>query len=155
MILEAKSLSNFINNDSSLVFLMFSKNLINLSFMTLKKKSRIHPTATKYQSSLLDNVIKMEQVIGKEEGDMLSAENISLVKQMAQHVAEIRRLVAELVERRKVANRISSERDKAIAYHDTVAPMLEEIRGHIDQLELVVDNELWTLPKYRELLFIV
>ena len=99
--------------------------------------------------------VKMEQVIGKEEGDMLSAENISLVKQMAQHVAEIRRLVAELVERRKVANRISSERDKAIAYHDTVAPMLEEIRGHIDQLELVVDNELWTLPKYRELLFIV
>ena len=117
--------------------------------------NHIIPTATKYQSSLLDNVIKMEQVIGKEEGDMLSAENISLVKQMAQHVAEIRRLVAELVERRKVANRISSERDKAIAYHDTVAPMLEEIRGHIDQLELVVDNELWTLPKYRELLFIV
>ena len=74
---------------------------------------------------------------------------------MAVHVAEIRRLVAELVERRKVANRIVSERDKAIAYHDTVAPMLEAIRSHIDKLELVVDNELWTLPKYRELLFIV
>ena len=117
--------------------------------------NHIIPTATKYQSSLLDNVIKMEQVIGKEEGDRLSAENIQLVKEMAEHVAEIRRLVAELVERRKVANRISSERDKAIAYHDTVAPMLEEIRSHIDQLELVVDNELWTLPKYRELLFIV
>ena len=105
--------------------------------------------------SLLDNVIKMEQVIGKEEGDRLSAENISLVKQMAQHVAEIRRLVDEMVERRKVANRIACEREKAIAYHDTVAPMLESIRYHIDQLELVVDNELWTLPKYRELLFIV
>ena len=117
--------------------------------------NHIVPTATKYQSSLLDNVIKMEQVIGKEEGNRLSAENIELVKQMAEHVAEIRRLVAELVERRKVANRIASERDKAIAYHDTVAPMLEEIRSHIDNLELVVDNELWTLPKYRELLFIV
>ena len=117
--------------------------------------NHIIPTATKYQSSLLDNVIKMEQVIGKEEGDRLSAENISLVKQMAQHVAEIRRLVDEMVERRKVANRIASEREKAIAYHDTVAPMLESIRHHIDQLELVVDNELWTLPKYRELLFIV
>ena len=117
--------------------------------------NHIVPTATKYQSSLLDNVIKMEQVIGKEEGDRLSAENIELVKEMAQHVAEIRRLVTELVERRKVANRIASERDKAIAYHDTVAPMLEEIRSHIDDLELVVDNELWTLPKYRELLFIV
>ena len=117
--------------------------------------NHIIPTATKYQSSLLDNVIKMEQVIGKEEGDRLSAENIALVKEMAQHVAEIRRLVDEMVERRKVANRITNERDKAIAYHDTVAPMLESIRYHIDHLELVVDNELWTLPKYRELLFIV
>ena len=117
--------------------------------------NHIIPTATTYQSSLLDNVIKMEQVIGKEEGDRLSAQNIELVKQMAQHVAEIRRLVDEMVERRKVANRIASEREKAIAYHDTVAPMLESIRHHIDQLELVVDNELWTLPKYRELLFIV
>jgi glutamine synthetase len=117
--------------------------------------NHIIPTATKYQSSLLDNVIKMEQVIGKEEGDRLSSENIELVKQMALHVSEIRRLVAELVERRKVANRIACEREKAIAYHDNVAPMLEEIRTHIDQLELVVDNELWTLPKYRELLFIV
>ena len=68
-------------------------------------------------------------------------------------VSEIRRLVNEMVERRKVANRIAGERDKAIAYHDTIAPMLEEIRAHIDKLELVVDNELWTLPKYRELLF--
>jgi glutamine synthetase len=117
--------------------------------------NHIIPTATRNQSALLDNVIKMEQVIGKEEGDRLSAENIELVKSMAEHVAEIRRLVAELIERRKVANRIASEREKAIAYHDTVAPMLEEIRSHIDNLELVVDNELWTLPKYRELLFIV
>jgi glutamine synthetase len=96
----------------------------------------------------------MEQVIGKEEGDRLSVENISLVKEIATRTVEIRRLVCEMVERRKVANRISTERDKAIAYHDTVAPMLEEIRSHIDKLELVVDNELWTLPKYRELLFI-
>ena len=95
----------------------------------------------------------MEQVIGKEEGDKLSAENISLVKEMAMRVSEIRRLVNEMVERRKVANRVAGERDKAIAYHDTIAPMLEEIRAHIDKLELVVDNELWTLPKYRELLF--
>ena len=116
--------------------------------------NHIIPTVTKYQSSLLDNVIKMEQVMGKEEGDLLSAENISLVREIATSTAEIRRLVSQMVERRKVANRIPTERDKAIAYHDTVAPMLEEIRSHIDKLELVVDNELWTLPKYRELLFI-
>ncbi|MBR5892342.1 MAG: glutamine synthetase III [Bacteroidaceae bacterium] len=117
--------------------------------------NHIVPTATKYQSSLLDNIIKMEQVLGKEEGDRASKENIDTVRMIANSVSEIRRLVDEMVERRKVANRITQEREKAIAYHDTVAPMLESIRTHIDKLELVVDNELWTLPKYRELLFIV
>ena len=117
--------------------------------------NHIVPTATKYQSSLLDNIIKMEQVLGKEEGDNASMENIETVKQIADSVSEIRRMVAQMVERRKVANRIAEEREKAIAYHDTVAPMLESIRTHIDKLELIVDNELWTLPKYRELLFIV
>ena len=97
----------------------------------------------------------MEQVLGKEEGDNASMENIETVKQIADSVSEIRRMVAQMVERRKVANRIAEEREKAIAYHDTVAPMLESIRTHIDKLELIVDNELWTLPKYRELLFIV
>lgn len=117
--------------------------------------NHIVPTATKYQSSLLDNIIKMEQVLGKEEGDKASKENIETVKQIAVCVSEIRRLVNEMVERRKTANRIVEEREKAVVYHDTVAPMLESIRTHIDKLELIVDNELWTLPKYRELLFIV
>ena len=117
--------------------------------------NHIVPTATKYQSSLLDNIIKMEQVLGREEGHSISAENIATVKEIAMHVSEIRRMVDEMVERRKVANRIVGEREKAVAYHDTVAPMLEDIRSHIDKLEIMVDNELWTLPKYRELLFIV
>jgi glutamine synthetase len=73
---------------------------------------------------------------------------------MAEHVAEIRRLVAELIERRKVANRIDSERERAIQYHDTVAPYFEPIRQHIDRLEEVIDDELWPMPKYRELLFV-
>lgn len=117
--------------------------------------NHIVPTATKYQSSLLDNIIKMEQVLGKEEGDNASKENIDTVKQIAFSVSEIRRMVDEMVERRKVANRIKEEREKAVAYHDKVAPMLEAIRSHIDKLELIVDNELWTLPKYRELMFII
>ena len=117
--------------------------------------NHIVPTATKYQSSLLDNIIKMEQVLGKEEGDRASKENIDTVRTIANSVSEIRRMVDEMVERRKVANRIVEEREKAVAYHDTVAPMLEAIRAHIDKLELIVDNELWTLPKYRELMFIV
>ena len=62
--------------------------------------------------------------------------------------------VAELVDNRKIANKIESEREKAIAYHDTVAPLMESIRYEIDKLELLVSDELWTLPKYRELLFI-
>ncbi len=116
--------------------------------------NHIVPTVMKYQSMLLDNIIKMETVLGKEEGDRYSAENIATVKEIAMRVVEIKRMVNEMVERRKVANRISIEREKAIAYHDTVAPMLESIRAHVDSLELIVDNELWTLPKYRELLFI-
>ncbi len=117
--------------------------------------NHIVPTATKYQTVLLDNIIKMEQVLGSEEGRTISAENIATVKEIAMRVSEIRRMVDEMVERRKVANRITDEREKAIAYHDSVAPMLEDIRAHIDKLEIMVDNELWTLPKYRELLFIV
>jgi glutamine synthetase len=116
--------------------------------------NHIVPTAMKYQSSLLDNIIKMETVLGKEEGDKYSAENIATVKEIAMRVTEIKRMVNTMIERRKVANRITVEREKAIAYHDTVAPMLEDIRLHVDKLELIVDNELWTLPKYREMLFI-
>lgn len=116
--------------------------------------NHIVPTVMKYQSMLLDNIIKMETVLGKEEGDKYSAENIATVKEIATRVVEIKRMVNEMVERRKVANRINIEREKAVAYHDTVAPMLESIRAHVDSLELIVDNELWTLPKYRELLFI-
>jgi glutamine synthetase len=116
--------------------------------------NHIVPTAMKYQSSLLDNIIKMETVLGKEEGDRYSAENIATVKEIAMRVTEIKRMVNTMIERRKVANRMTVEREKAIAYHDTVAPMLEDIRLHVDKLELIVDNELWTLPKYREMLFI-
>ena len=116
--------------------------------------NHIVPTVMKYQTLLLDNIIKMETVFGKEDGDRLSEENVATVKEIAMRVTEIKRLVNGMVERRKVANRITIEREKAIAYHDKVAPMLELIRGHVDKLELIVDNELWTLPKYRELLFI-
>ncbi|MBQ0025261.1 MAG: glutamine synthetase III [Bacteroidales bacterium] len=115
--------------------------------------NHIIPIATRYQSTLLDNIIKMETVFGKEEGDMLSKENIESVKEIAKNVADIRRLVEELVSRRKVANKIESARERAVAYHDGIAPMLEDIRYRIDHLELMVDDEHWTLPKYRELLF--
>ena len=79
---------------------------------------------------------------------------MELIEEIAKCTIAIKEQVDHMIEARKVANRISSEREKAIAYHDTVVPKLEEIREYIDNLELIVDNEMWTLPKYRELLFI-
>ena len=85
---------------------------------------------------------------------MVSAEKSASIEEIAERTECIETMVENLVEARKVANKIESERDKAIAYHDTVAPIIEDIRYHIDKLELIVADELWTLPKYRELLFI-
>jgi glutamine synthetase len=117
--------------------------------------NHIIPVVTRYQSVLIDNVRKVMDIFPAEKARQVSANNITLIEKISEHESYIVENVKRLIDARKVANRIASERDKAIAYHDTVAPMLEDIRLHIDQLELVVDNELWTLPKYRELLFIV
>ena len=80
--------------------------------------------------------------------------NKGIIKEIAERTQAIETGVEELVNARKVANKIASEREKAIAYHDTVEPKMEEIRYEIDKLELIVSDECWTLPKYRELLFI-
>lgn len=109
--------------------------------------------AIEYQTKLLDNVCKMKALLG-EEAMSLSAENMAIIRKIAAHTSYIKEHVDAMVEARKVANKCLSERDKAIAYHDTIAPMLEQIRYHIDKLELIVDDQMWTLPKYRELLFI-
>ena len=116
--------------------------------------NHIIPVATEYQSKLIDNVYKMKELFPAEKASRLSAENMKLIEEIAERTIFITEHVETMVEARKVANKIESEREKAIAYHDTIAPMLEEIRYHIDKLELIVDNQMWTLPKYRELLFI-
>ncbi|MCF2576243.1 glutamine synthetase III [Phocaeicola barnesiae] len=116
--------------------------------------NHIVPVATEYQSKLIDNVFKMKGLFCEEEAASLSAENIALIKKIAEHTSYIKEHVDAMVAARKVANKIADEREKAIAYHDTIAPMLEQIRYHIDKLELIVDDQMWTLPKYRELLFI-
>ena len=77
-----------------------------------------------------------------------------MVRKIAAHICAVTKKVDEMVEARKCANRLTDMRERAIAYHDTVAPYLDEIRDHIDDLELMVDNQMWPLPKYRELLFI-
>ncbi len=116
--------------------------------------NHVVPVAIEYQTRLIDNVYKMKQLFAEEESARLSSENVAIIREIAAHTAYIKEHVDALIEARKVANRIETEREKAVAYYDTVAPMLEEIRYHIDKLELIVDNQMWTLPKYRELLFI-
>ena len=116
--------------------------------------NHIIPVATSYQSTLLKNVERMRNVLPTQEADELNARNLKLIKDIARRTASIESQVEELVAARKVANKIEDEHAKAIAYHDTIAPMFDTIRRQIDKLELVVDDALWPLPKYRELLFI-
>ena len=115
--------------------------------------NHIIPVATHYQSQLAKNVENMIDIFGKEETEKLSERNIKLIREIAERTQIIETGVENLINARKVANKIENVREKAIAYHDTVAPKMEEIRYHIDKLELIVSDELWTLPKYRELLF--
>ena len=116
--------------------------------------NHIVPVATHYQSRLAKNVLDMHQIFPAEKAEKLCARNMKLIEEIAERTQTIETGVEELINARKVANKIENEREKAIAYHDTVEPKMEKIRYQIDKLELIVADELWTLPKYRELLFI-
>ncbi|MCH4148678.1 MAG: glutamine synthetase III [Prevotella sp.] len=116
--------------------------------------NHIIPVATHYQSQLAKNVQNMYDIFPENEASNLTARNKEIIKEIAERTQSIETGVEELVNARKVANKIEDARERAIAYHDTVAPKMEEIRYQIDKLELIVSDELWTLPKYRELLFI-
>ena len=116
--------------------------------------NHIIPVVTRYETMLLDNVHKVMQIYGEEKAKKISANNLNLIETISEHEQFIVDNADRLVEVRKVANQIDDTRQRAIAYHDTVAPLIEEIRYHVDKLESIVDDELWPLPKYRELLFI-
>ena len=116
--------------------------------------NHIIPIATQYQSQLAKNVLNMYEIFSKEEADELTARNKKIIKEIATRSQAIETGVEQLVETRKVANRIENIRKRAIAYHDTVEPIMTDIRYEIDKLEMIVSDECWTLPKYRELLFI-
>ncbi len=116
--------------------------------------NHVIPVATRYQSVLLDNLYKIKSLFPAEKSEKISAQDMAAIERISDHIAIIRSEVADMVEARKVANRIDSEREKAMAYHDNVLPHMETIRYNIDKLELDVDDEMWPLPKYRELLFI-
>ena len=116
--------------------------------------NHVVPVATRYQSVLLDNLYKIKELFPADKCAKISAQDLAAIERISSHIAIIREEVDEMIEARKVANRITDEREKAIAYHDTVVPRMETIRYNIDKLELEVDDEMWPLPKYRELLFI-
>ncbi len=116
--------------------------------------NHIIPIATQYQSQLAKNVLNMYEIFPHEEAEKLTARNKGIIREIAERSQAIETGVEELINARKVANVIENVREKAIAYHDTVEPKMEEIRYQIDKLELIVSDECWTLPKYRELLFI-
>ncbi len=116
--------------------------------------NHIIPVATRYQTQLLQNISNMSVVFPIDTADKLSARNKKIIQEIAERTSAIEKGVEELVEARKKANKIEDEYEKAIAYHDKVEPYLDTIRYEIDKLELIVDDALWPLPKYRELLFI-
>ncbi len=116
--------------------------------------NHIIPVATRYQTQLLQNISNMAVVFPIDTADKLSARNKKIIQEIAERTSTIEKGVEDLVEARKKANKIEDEHQKAIAYHDNVEPKLDAIRYQIDKLELIVDDSLWPLPKYRELLFI-
>ncbi|MDE5727312.1 MAG: glutamine synthetase type III, partial [Duncaniella sp.] len=116
--------------------------------------NHIVPVATRYLSILLDNMVKLRTLFPGEKGEKYTEQDTITVEKIMSHCSAIKAEVADMVNARKEANKIETEREKALAYSTDVAPRLETVRYHIDKLELLVDNEMWPLPKYRELLFI-
>jgi len=121
--------------------------------------NHIIPVCTHYQSKLIKNVQGMNDIFSSTffsttKASSLTARNVKLIEEIAERTEKIEQLVEELTNARRVANRIQDIHQRAIQYHDTVCPKMEAIRYEIDKLELIVEDGLWTLPKYRELLFI-
>jgi len=115
--------------------------------------NHIVPIAIEYQTSLIENVNGLKDLFGEEEFKEVAGARIELIKEMSQHISYIKAKVKEMIEARKVANKIMDTEEEAIKYAQTVFPFLDDIRYHVDKLELIVDDEIWPLPKYRELLF--
>lgn len=116
--------------------------------------NHIVPVAVRYQNVLLEKAERMKKLFPGDKAEGLVRYDVEMIERISAHIAEIQRGVEQLAANRKKANKIDDYREKAVVYHDTVVPLFDEIRYHIDKLELYTDDELWTLPKYRELLFI-
>jgi glutamine synthetase len=111
------------------------------------------PTAVNYQNRLLQNLTSMKEIFDTEEFEQMTADRRDLVREIQRRILAIKKGVHDMIEARKVANHLETQEERAFSYEATVRPYLEEIRDHIDHLELEIDDEIWPLPKYRELLF--
>lgn len=116
--------------------------------------NHVVPVASRYQNMLLEKTERMSGLFPPEKLEVLAKHDMEMIERLSAHIAEIQSGVEQLADARKKANKIADAREKAVAYHDTVVPFFDRIRYHIDKLELYIDDEMWTLPKYRELLFI-
>ncbi len=114
---------------------------------------QIVPTAINYQTQLIENVKGLKEIFPDSDFKTLAWGRLELIRTMSEHISTIKTKVHDMTEARRVANKILTDRDKALKYYETVLPFIEEIRYNIDRLEQIVDNEIWPLPKYRELLF--
>ena len=115
--------------------------------------NHIVPIAVSYQNRLITNLLGLKELFSAEEYKTLSEDRIELVREISYRVTSIKKLVKEMINARKIANKMECYTEKAYAYENSVKPYLEQIRDHIDHLEMEVDDEIWPLPKYRELLF--
>ena len=116
--------------------------------------NHVLPAAKRYQKMLLEKVANVKMVFDAEEAKMLNEQDCLLIRRIEAHASAIIAGVDKMTQLRVTANHIDNQRERALAFHDTVVPIMEEIRKHVDELEMWVDDQLWTLPKYRELLFI-
>lgn len=115
--------------------------------------NHIIPIAIRYQNTLLENVKGLKEVIDPKTFTTIAKNQLQTIKNISEHISQIKSLVDEMVEQRKIANALETIEDQAEAYLNNVLPFFEQIRYHVDKLEMLVDDELWPLPKYRELLF--
>jgi glutamine synthetase len=116
-------------------------------------QNHIIPTAIAYQNRLIENVRGLRDVLPAAQAKKATETPVKLIEEISEHLGEVKSLSDSMIEARKAANVLEDARDKAIAYCDKVKPHLEKLRYHVDKLELLVDDELWPLPKMRELMF--
>jgi len=140
---------------SEIYWEMYSKKIeIEARVLADLTANHILPVSTRYQSILLDNVAKMKEIFSAAEYKKVSAAETQIIKDIATHTSEARELAIEMERGCDAILQLKSQREKAVAFHDRIVPYLLKVREHVDALEMIVDDDMWPLPKYRELLFI-